>query len=198
MVDGEYKLSIAIKACKYLVGPDDIVPKLLLCGVIPRLLIRPTPLPDRTACMRALYAVRIEMRRLTTQARVYAALRHNAPVCADSPLYFGDQVLWYRDKPVGKWTGFFVFTGMGDALARVDNGGRQIATPIDSLKRYHAPKLAPPPNNAVVTEDDNTTLYPSIYPTARTEGNGVPPQAMPPTRPSNMLKVRTGDGPTCG
>lgn len=172
MLDDEHKLSIAVKACDDSAGPDGNVPTLLLFGVISRRPICPTPLPDNTARMRALQAARTGMTMSTVQARVCAALRHNDPACSNSLLYVGDKVLWYRDKPVAKWTGPFIVTSMGGALARINNGDCQITTSIDRLKRYHARETAPPSNNPVIMEDNNTTPHQSVDSTARMEGIG--------------------------
>lgn len=46
-------------------------------------------------------------------------------------------MLWYTDKPVGKRTGLFVASSVGESEACIDNGYRQITAFVDRLKQYH-------------------------------------------------------------
>lgn len=104
-LDDEYALTMAVKAVNGTAGPSGTVPSWLLFGVVPRLPIHPLPLPNNTDRMMALRLAGDEMARITARARIETALSRNTPGAADAIIRMGETVLWYRDKPIERWTG---------------------------------------------------------------------------------------------
>lgn len=136
-LDRELSLAIANKAVNDTAGPRGLVPTLLVFGISPRLPISPKELPGQIQRMKAMKAARREMSRITAQARITMALTRNAPKGTDSNIAIGDEILWYRDKPIGRWTGPHLVMDKRDKLLEINDGDRQHTVSIDRVKRYH-------------------------------------------------------------
>lgn len=136
-IPDEYALALAVKAANDTAGPHGLSPTLLVFGVTPRLPLRPQNLPDNHQRMRALRTAKSEMARLISRARLETALSRRVPAAADVDIQIGDEVLWFRDKPVGRWTGPFIVTGRRGQLLQIDDGDRTTTASIDRVKPYH-------------------------------------------------------------
>lgn len=58
--------------------------------------------------------------------------------------YFVDEeVLWWRDRPVGSLTEFFIITGVVASLSHLDNSDRQIMVSLDQVKAFYEREPTP-------------------------------------------------------
>lgn len=95
-------LALAVKASNDTAGPSGLVPSLLVFGVMPRLPIRPAALPSHVDRMRAAVLARKEMIDIVAKQRLETAANRRVPNAADSTFCINDEVLMYREKPIGK------------------------------------------------------------------------------------------------
>lgn len=140
-LDGEYVLTIAVKDVNDKAGPSTIFPSFLLFGVAPRLPTRLLPLLDSADRMMTLWLARDEMARITARTRIETALLRNTPGAAYAIIRIYDTVLWYRDKPIGRWTDLFAVTSVTDSVVWVNNGNRLAVAPINRVNRYYKRRL---------------------------------------------------------
>lgn len=110
-------LQLASKACNDTAGPQDIVPTLLVFGVLPRMPLHPKELPDQRDRMSAVHSARSHMAKLTARTRMSTAVNLQVPAAADADLIICDPLLLYGDNPVDHWT---------DPFRAIDLDGRPV------------------------------------------------------------------------
>ena len=96
-VKKETALRLAVKALNDTMGPEGLVPSLLVFGVLPRFPAVNTNLPDQVERMEALKEARAEAATITARLRVRKALLAKTPRNVDLVLHKGDMVRVYRE-----------------------------------------------------------------------------------------------------
>ena len=105
-IDPHLALQIAVKAMNDTMGPEGLVPSMLVFGVLPRMPPRQADLPGHEERMRALRAARAEMCELVAQMKVRIALRSRVPPAASYLITAGDSVYVHNEK-TKRWDGPF-------------------------------------------------------------------------------------------
>lgn len=95
-VDKITALRLSVKALNDTMGPEGLVPSLLVFGVLPRFPSVNTELPDQIARMEALGKARAEAATITAQLRVRKAMLSKVPRNVDLVLQRGDMVRVFR------------------------------------------------------------------------------------------------------
>ena len=98
-------LMLAVKAMNDSAGPQGLVPTVLILGVMPRIPVVPSELPDQISRMTAMHSVRKEMAAVIAREHLNTATRANVPVAAMKDIMVGADVLVYREKPENNWIG---------------------------------------------------------------------------------------------
>lgn len=129
-------LALAVKAMNDTAGSHGLVPTLLVFGVVPRIPIVPTELPDQVARMKAMHAARKEMATITAKSRIDTARRMNVPAASGSDLAIGMEVLVYREKPEDIWVGPFKIMDLNNKMVHVNIDGENRRLSIDKIKLY--------------------------------------------------------------
>lgn len=129
-------LRLATKAVNDTAGPTGLVPTLLVFRILPRLPIFPKDLPVQRDRMKAMQLARTEMTQIIAKARVHAALSKNVPSAADTDIKIRDNVLVYREKPVGKWMGPYLVPDVRDKSVFVDVNGKVTQFSVDKVKVF--------------------------------------------------------------
>lgn len=96
---------LAIKAINDRAGPQGLVPTLLIFGVMPRISVVPSELPDQISRMAAMHSARKEMTAFIAKDRLSTAIRANVPAAAMKNIKVGSDILVYRENPEDKWIG---------------------------------------------------------------------------------------------
>lgn len=93
----ELALRTAVKAMNDTLGPEGLVPTLLVFGCLPRFPTVSSELPAQRERMRALSQAKKEMATITAELRIKRALMSRVPRNADLVLEPGDQIKVYRE-----------------------------------------------------------------------------------------------------
>ena len=101
----EYTLSFAVHAMNNTAGSNGLSPTLLLFGVVPRIPIVPSQLPDQRRRMKAWKTARTEIMKHIAKVRLSEERRRNVPAAANNDIRAGMKVLFYREMPVNELTG---------------------------------------------------------------------------------------------
>ena len=159
-VDPEAALQMAFKAINDSVGPNGLVPTLLVFGAHPRMIEMDAPSPTITQRAIAMRKAMDEVKRLTTSRQVNDALNtRNGPSTAsvhDLPL--NSDVLVFRESKAGRagsWKGLYKLIGLEgeQAIVELTSGPTRFRT--TSVKGYNLPanggleKDNPQPENLV-------------------------------------------------
>lgn len=109
-LDPEIALRLAVKAVNDTMGPEGIVPSLLVYGSLPTFPAVGMNIPEQKTRMKALAAAKQEMASITAKLRIQQALRSRLPPATQYALKPGDMVRVYRDQGTGAskkgdWTG---------------------------------------------------------------------------------------------
>ena len=157
--DSALLLQAAVKAVNDSVGPDGLIPTLLVYGAIPRLGL-PNDLPAPATFKRAA-AVRKatnELSKASAKARVSEALRtRNGPIPPD--LTPGMQVLvWRRNTqiPKGRWEGPYGLASVEGETCNVILPSGVTAFRSSVVRRFQQGEEMPPPPEA---EDDGMAYF---------------------------------------
>lgn len=86
--------------------------------------------------METLRTARAEMAKIVADKRIRTEMRHHVPAAADPDVRISNPVLWFRDKPLGRWTGPFFVVGQEGTFVWIDNGDRRTIAPIDRVRWY--------------------------------------------------------------
>ena len=97
-LDPEVLLRYAIKGINDTMGPEGLVPSLLVFGVVPSFPTVHAELPAQKERLAALDAARKEMETVTSELRVQQALRSKLPPASKYHVEPGDNVLVYRER----------------------------------------------------------------------------------------------------
>ena len=106
----EIILALANKAMNDTMGPEGLVPSLLVFGVIPRVSAATSELPEHAVRLSMMQTARDEMESITARLRLKTVLRSRLPKATHSILTEGDPVLVWRKKGKASnssWTGLF-------------------------------------------------------------------------------------------
>lgn len=96
-LDKNVALKLAVKAINDTMGPEGLVPSLLVFGCIPRFQPVRSELPGQKERMRALLHARKEMSTITAELRIRRALMSKAPRNVDIVIEPGDKVRVFRE-----------------------------------------------------------------------------------------------------
>lgn len=129
-------LQLAVKATNDTAGPSGLVPTLLVFGVLPRLPLLPKDLPDNLERLKAMHGARKEMAKISNHSKLVTATSSNVPAAADRDFLVGDEVLMFREKPVGKWVGPYHVCDRDEKMLTLDSGDRMIRASVDKVKPY--------------------------------------------------------------
>jgi hypothetical protein len=97
-LDPNLVLRLSIKAMNDRMGPECLVPSLLVFGVLPRFPATQTSPPNQNDRMEALSTARSEMETITSELRLAVAMHRNVPPAASLELKVDQPVLVYREK----------------------------------------------------------------------------------------------------
>ena len=97
-LDMSIVLQLAVKAINDTMGPEGLVPSLLVFGCIPRFPAVSSKVPEQKERMNALISARQEMATITAELRVTKALRSKVPRNADLVIFPGQRVLVWRES----------------------------------------------------------------------------------------------------
>ena len=143
-VDLEAAFQMAFKAINNSVGPNGLVPTLLVFGAHPRMIEMDAPSPTITQRAIAMRKAMDEVKRLTTSRQVNDALNtRNGPSTAsvhDLPL--NSDVLVFRESKAGRagsWKGLYKLIGLEgeQAIVELTSGPTRFRT--TSVKGYNLP-----------------------------------------------------------
>lgn len=94
----ETTLRLAIKAYNDTLGPEGLVPSLLVFGCLPRFPSVDSSIPAQSDRMTALREARSEMETIVSQLRIRRAILAKVPRCSDFVLEPGDMVRVFRES----------------------------------------------------------------------------------------------------
>ena len=117
-LDKHLGLKLAVKAMNDTMGPEGLVPSMLVFGVLPRFPVSTIDLPNQVDRMNALKSARAEMETIACELKLAQALRSKLPPAADYQLSVGDQVLVKREKIAAAQGPF--------PIVEIDADGKQI------------------------------------------------------------------------
>lgn len=106
----ELALSLALKVIKDTAGPEGLSPTLIVFGVVPRIPVRLKDLRSQVNRMNTIRTVTDELSKIVAVHQIKVALSKISQQDADSVIGIGDEVLMFREKPVGKWAGPYLVT----------------------------------------------------------------------------------------
>lgn len=148
-------LSTAVRAMNDTAGPNGLVPTLLVFGILPRIQIVPSKLPDQIQRLHAMKQARNEMAKVISSSKLTRALRMNVPSASRNELKIGDKVLVYREKPIEKWVGPHQILNIDGKMAHIDYNGEMKLYSVDKLKLYDVNKMNLPPPQSDDGTDSN-------------------------------------------
>lgn len=88
---------------------------------MPILPINPHDLPDEIACLKSIKDAREEAASITAQLSSVTAISTSVRHEADSEIWIGDEVLFFKEKRKTKWTAFVAANVKGNILS-LDSG----------------------------------------------------------------------------
>ena len=100
-------LKLSVKAMNDTMGPNGLVPSLLVFGMLARFPIVNSSLPDQRDRMKAMQLARLEMETFVAEERITTAMKRNIPAAASYDFTPVQKVLIYRElgKNQSNWTG---------------------------------------------------------------------------------------------
>jgi transposase InsO family protein len=110
-VTAELRLSLSIKAMNDCVGPEGLVPSLLVFGVMPRLPDLPRQIPSQIERFKCLYKARREYEHWVCRQRIMIGLKRRPPPASSYCIMPGDKVAVYREG-LREFTGPYIATGV--------------------------------------------------------------------------------------
>lgn len=133
-------------------GPNGLVPTLLVFGVLPRVPIIPSKLPDQLDRLKLMRSAKKEMAQVIAKSKLTKAMRMNIPSACNRSIKIGDDVLVYREPPGNKWIGPFKVVNVDDKMAHLDYNGELKLYSIDKLKVYNEDLTTLPPASSTSSE----------------------------------------------
>lgn len=142
-LNSENALSVAVHAMNNTSGPVGLAPTLLVFGIVPQMPTGLSDLPDQRERMKAMKKARDEMVKLAASSRLRTAVSRDVPAVATNELRVGMDVLYYRERPVNKWTGPFRIVAGDNKRVWIDDHGKLKQVSVDKLKEYNpSPDIA--------------------------------------------------------
>lgn len=120
-VNDKHLLRLALKGINDTMGPNGLVPSLLVFGVLPSF---PSPTrnsPDQVERFEALKKAKAEMESIVAEQRIKKALKSKLPPATKYLIKPGDQVRVYQEIPK-RWDGPFTVTKISDKIVSVTDG----------------------------------------------------------------------------
>ena len=108
-IDATLALKLANKTMNDTMGPEGLVPSLLVFGLLPRFPPSSTPLLPHAARMEAMEIARLEMADIVSKLKIQRALRSRAPPASKYIINPGDNMYVHRENDL-KWRGSFQVT----------------------------------------------------------------------------------------
>lgn len=139
-----HALLLTVKEINDTAGLKGLVPKLVVFGVMPRILISSHQLPSQVSRMKAMKTAQEETVKLVATSRLTSTITSKVPAAADFDIKIGDELFLFREKPTAKWTGPFAVVNSDQKLLTMDSGDRTWTASIDKVKLYseHEPDSA--------------------------------------------------------
>ncbi len=138
-LESEVCLRLALKACNDALGPNGLVPTLLVYGSLPSL---PIPLQtdmDQKYRMEALATARAEMETIVAAQRIQKGLRSKIPPSAKYLFKPGEDVKVFREEPK-KWIGPFSVVRVENKIITVTDGTKTKPFNVAQVMLMTAPK----------------------------------------------------------
>ena len=126
-------LRLATKAMNDTMGPEGLVPSLLVFGVLPRFPITDSKLPEQADRMRALNIARKEMAIITAELRIQRAMKANIPSASDRIIKPGMQLFVYHEKDKRWKSGYVCVRNYGKVILTSDKSGKQFRYSIEDV-----------------------------------------------------------------
>ena len=120
------------------VGPDGLVPSLLVFGAVPSYPITNKDFPGQESRMKAIIDVRSEYGKIVSELRIQKPIRSKLPPDTKFDLRAGDKVLVYREKR--GWTGPFTLQSICGKNCYVSDGSKTVKFNVVQLLPYSADK----------------------------------------------------------
>jgi len=124
-MDRNVALKLAVKACNDTLGPEGLVPSVLVFGCMPRFPSVDSTIPAQKERMLALQEARKEMATITAELRLKKALLSKVPRNADLTVETGDMVRIYRETDK-KYIGPFPVIRMDGKQVYVIQNDREV------------------------------------------------------------------------
>ena len=120
-LDDKHILRISTKAINDTMGPNGLVPSLLVFGVLPAFPCPNTKMPNQVERFAALRTAKAEMEKIVAETRIKRALKSKLPPATKFLIKPGDEVRVYREISK-KWEGPFTVTKTSPKLISVTDG----------------------------------------------------------------------------
>jgi len=143
-------LRIALKGINDTMGPNGLVPSLLVFGVLPSFPSPSRNTPDQQERFEALRNARAEMESIVAEQRIRKALKSKLPPATKYLIKPGDQVRVYRELSK-RWDGPFTVTKVSNKIISVTDG--------NTVKEFNITSILPIPpstNDQDLLHDMNT------------------------------------------
>ena len=131
-IDPSMALKLANKTMNDTMGPEGLVPSLLVFGLLPRFPPSSTPLLSHAARMEAMEIARLEMADIVAKQKIQRALRSRAPPASKYIINPGDDVYLHRENDL-KWRGPFQVTRTFDKCVWVARPDKVAQYSIDHV-----------------------------------------------------------------
>lgn len=118
---GKSTLRLAIKAINDTMGPNGLIPSLLVFGTLPRFPGIEASHPNQRERFQALKTARAEMEAIVAETRIQKALRSKLPPATKYLILPGDLVRVFRERS-GRWEGPFTVTKVSKKIISVTDG----------------------------------------------------------------------------
>ena len=126
-IDPHWALQLAVKSMNDTVGPDGLVPSMLVFGVMPRFPPIRADLPKHEERMRAIQVARTEMTEIVARQKIQLASRAKIPPAVEYSIRPDDKV-FVHDEKKRRWIGPFEVEKTFDELVWIRRH--------DGIKRY--------------------------------------------------------------
>jgi hypothetical protein len=136
-ITGAPAFYLANKAMKDTIGPEGLVPTLLVFDIIPYLSADGS-LPNQPELMLAMESTRREIDNVVSELRIKRALSSKTPPGAIRGYISGELVYVYRERPE-KWINPFPITRIDGKTVYVRDGGDEKPFSITSVKPHQTP-----------------------------------------------------------
>lgn len=137
-IEPEIILRYAVKAMNDSMGPEGLVPSLLVFGTLPTFPIVSSDRPEQADRLSAMKRARDEMAKITAELRIREALRSRLPPSTRYHLAPGDKVRVFRERSQ-RWEGPFTITKTREKEVWVTDGAKE--------KHFNRSQVIPDPKD---------------------------------------------------